>query len=183
MVGGTVPLKVVWALLAALVVAVGAVAFVIGAVVVNGPEKVTVEVPRPEAPVPTLPLPTLPPAGKPPANEGAARQAITDAFQRVYAASSTVEAAGPYIDDPHGLQQAIDETNLKYPDSRAIQSIAVRDIRFTSPTKAAVLYDYSSSVGFPGRIGHAVRVGGQWKVTRATVCTDFAQLAAVQCPS
>lgn len=116
-----------------------------------------------------------------PANEGAAREAITDAFLRVYAPNSTVEAAGPYIDDPHDLQQAIDETNLKF--ARAIQSIAVREVRFTSPTQAAVLYDYGTNATFPGRIGHAVHVTGQWKVTRATVCHDFEQLAGVRCPS
>jgi hypothetical protein len=182
MTGGTVPLKVVWALLAAVVVAVGAVAFLVGAFLVNSPETVRVEVPASAHPVQTVPRLALPPAGNPPANEGAARDAITDAFQRVYAPSSTVGGAGPYIDDPHALQQAIDETNLKFPDARAIQSIEVREIRFTSPTRAAVLYDYSSLGRFPNRIGHAVRVGSQWKVTRATVCNDFSELASVQCP-
>jgi hypothetical protein len=183
MVGGTVPLKVVWVLLAAVVLAVGAVAFVVSAVLLNPRETLRVEVPAPGVPVPTEPRPTLPPAGKPPANEDAAREAITDAFQRVYAPSSTVEAAGPYIDDPHDLQQPIDQTNLKFPDARATQSIATREIRFTSPTKAAVLYDYSTSAGFPNRIGHAVLDGSRWKVTRATVCNDFEQLAGVRCPS
>ena len=170
-------------LLAAVVLAVGAVAFVVSACLLNPLETVRVEVPTPGVPVPTEPRPTLPPAGKPPANEDVAREAITDAFQRVYAPSSTVEAAGPYIDDPHDLQQAIDQTNLKFPDARATQSIATRWIRFTSPTKAAVLYDYSTSAGFPNRIGHAVLVRSRWKVTRATVCNDFEQLAGVRCPS
>jgi hypothetical protein len=181
MVGGTVPLKVAWAMVVAVAIAVGAIAFIIGAFIVNSRETVRVEAPAPGPSVLAAPRPTLPPAGKPPANKAAAQQAITDAFHRVYASDSTVEGAGPYIDDPHDLQQAIDETNLKFPGARASQSIELREIRFTSPTKAAVLYDYSTTGRFPDRIGHAVRIGHTWKVTRATVCNDFQELAGVRC--
>jgi len=51
----------------------------------------------------------------------------------------------------------------------------VLGVVFTDPTDAAVLYeiDYRGTPAVGPKIGHAVLVGGTWKVTRATFCGDI----------
>jgi hypothetical protein len=138
-------------------------------------------IPAPTSTVPTTAAAPTPSTGSEPAEE-AARRAVVQAFEVVYAPSSTVEAAGPFIDDPHGLQQAIDETNERFPDARSTQEIRITSVSFTSATEAVVEYDWSYARGdFPGRTGRAVLLDGTWKVTRSTVCNDFS-LAGVTCP-
>lgn len=136
---------------------------------------------------PTTTVPALPPAGDQPPDEEAARQAVIDVFRIVYGRWTRVEEISPYLDDPHdpeALQALVDETNRVFPGARAGQSANVVEVRFTSPTRAVVQYDYLSGTGlrFSNRVGEVVLIDGTWKVTRVTVCNDSQELAGLPCP-
>ena len=133
--------------------------------------------PQQSAPPPS----TLPPAGKPPADEDAARKSVTEAYEGVYAANAAIQDVVKFVDDTHGLEQAIAQLDQNIPNARPTLSIDIREIRFVSPTKAAVLYDIRDANGtWPGRVGESVPVNGMWKVTRETVCRDIT-LGASSC--
>jgi len=66
-----------------------------------------------------------------------------------------------------------------YADVAATTTATIREVSFDRPDHA--WFRYQLSVGFGDRTGEAVLVDGRWKVTRATVCADYA-LANVTCP-
>ncbi len=133
--------------------------------------------PQQTAPPPS----TLPPAGKPPADEDAARKSVREAYEGVYRANAPIQDVVKFVDDTHGLEQAIAQLDQNIPNARPTLSIDIREIRFVSPTKAAVLYDIRDANGtWPGRVGESVPVNGIWKVTRETVCRDI-RLGATTC--
>lgn len=127
----------------------------------------------------------LPPPGKAPADAPAARAAIDHAFATAYDFSAPADRREAAVDEPTGLAPAIREV-ADGPYGGIMRSTGVRivSIVFTSPTRAAVLYDLTGVPDTFGtdRLGSARLVDGHWKVTRATVCADLA-LAQVTCPS
>lgn len=188
MAGETIPLKVFWALLGAVVLAVGAVAFVVGAFIVNPSETVRVEVPSTGAFYPSeeqvAPLPK--PDGPPPSDEDRARDKVTEAFEVAYAGAGTGEERLSRIDDSEGLEELRQQVLVHFPltpldDLR----VRVERVRFLNRKTAAVRYTIVlpgySIPEFPNRIGHAVLVRNTWKVTRQTVCNDLT-LGSVSCP-
>jgi hypothetical protein len=187
MVGGTVPLKVFWALLAALVLAVGAVAFIIGAFIVNPRETVRVEVPATGVQYVPEPAAMLPkPDGPPPADEDHARSEVIEAFEVAYAGAGTAEERLSRIDGSEGLEELRRQVLVSFPLTPLDElRVRVEDVRFLNRTTAAVRYTIVlpgySIPEFPNRIGQAVLVGGTWKVTRQTVCNDLT-LGNVSCP-
>jgi hypothetical protein len=187
MVGGTVPLKVFWALLAAVVLAVGAVAFVVGAFVVNPRETVRVQVPATGgvyAPAQVARLPK--PDGLPPADENRARDEAIDAFEQAYAGASTGEERLAHIDDSEGLEELRQQVLVHFPLTPLNElSVRIEQVRFLNRKTAAVRYTIVlpgySIPEFPNRLGRAVLVGDTWKVTRQTLCNDLS-LGSVTCP-
>jgi hypothetical protein len=188
MAGGSVPLKVVWALLAAVVLAVGVVAFVVGAFVVNSRETVRVEVPATGVvyPPPEQVAPLPEPEGPPPADEDRAREEVTEAFEVAYAGASTGEERLSRIEDSAGLEELRQQVLVSFPltpldDLR----VRVEEVRFLNRKMAAVRYTIVlpgySIPEFPNRIGQAVLVDRTWKVTRQTLCNDLT-LGSVSCP-
>jgi hypothetical protein len=182
-----VPLKVFWALLAAVVLAVGAVAFVVGAFIVRPVETVRVEVPAPGVGFPPQPVETLPkPDGPPPSNEARAREDVIEAFTVVSAGSSTDEERLARVDDSEGLAELRRQVLVNFPQAPLDEiSVRVEEVRFLNQRTAAVRYAIVlpgySIPEFPNRIGRAVLVGDTWKVTRQTVCADLL-LGGVTCP-
>jgi hypothetical protein len=187
MVEGTVPLKVFWTLLAAVVLAVGAVAFVVGAFLVNPRETVRVEVPATGVlypPEQAAPLPK--PDGPPPADEDRARDEVTEAFEVAYAGAGTAEERLSRIDDSEGLEELRQQVLVDFPLTPLDElSVRVEKVRFLNRKTAAVRYTIVlpgySIPEFPNRIGRAVLVGRTWKVTRQTLCNDLT-LGGVSCP-
>jgi hypothetical protein len=187
MVEGTVPLKVFWALLAAVVLAVGAVAFVVGAFLVSPRETVRVEVPPKGVVYPPEQMAALPkPDGPPPADEDRARDEVTEAFEQAYAGTSTGEERLSRIEDSEGLEELRQQVLVNFPLTPLDDlSVRVEEVRFLNRRTAAVRYTIVlpgySIPEFPNRIGRAVLVGDTWKVTRQTLCNDLT-LGSVTCP-
>jgi hypothetical protein len=187
MVEGTVPLKVFWTLLAAVVLAVGAVAFVVGAFIVNPQETVRIEVPATGVPFPEQVAPLPKPDGPPPADEDRAREEVTAAFTEAYAGRGTATERLSRIHDSEGLEQLRQQVLIHFPLTPLDDlSVRVEIVRFLNRKTAAVRYTIVlpgySIPEFPNRIGRAVLVGDTWKVTRQTLCNDLT-LGNVSCPA
>lgn len=123
-------------------------------------------------------------SGNAPQNPAAAKQEIIRAFEAwgAVATLEQVEANLKLIDDPRGVLFAAGQAQQNFPDEVANDTYRVSDVRFVSPTEAAVTYDIvlRGSPLYTGQIGHAVLKEGTWRLTRTTVCGDLA-LAGGDC--
>jgi hypothetical protein len=126
-----------------------------------------------------------PPGAEQPADVPAARQAVTDSFLLAHGAHDEAqEQMMSAIDDPTDFPEYWNELATgTFKEQVDAAVIGVDDIVFMSATRAAVKYHwdvpgYGSS--FHNRFGEVVLVDGVWKVTRATMCQDFA-LAGTMC--
>jgi hypothetical protein len=190
MAGVTLPSKAFWVFLAAVVVAVSAVAFIVGAFVVNSPETVreVVRVPRSDAAFTYLGgPPQLPkPDGPPPRDKAKARERVIQAVEVASAGSSTDKARLSHIQDSEGQVELRQEVLVHFP-LVPLDKITARvdEVRFLNRTSAAVRYTIVlpgySIPEMPNRIGRVVLVDHTWKVTRDTACADLA-LGGVTCP-
>jgi hypothetical protein len=190
--GPTLPSSAFWLLLAALVVAVGAVAFIVGAFVVNSPETVREVVGVPQLPPSAAVLtlggpPELPkPDGPPPRDEANAREQVVQAIEVASAGASTPEQRLSSIQDSEGQVELRQEVLVHFP-LVPLDKITARvdEVRFLNRTTAAVRYTIVlpgySIPEMPNRIGRVVLVDRTWKVTRDTACADLA-LGGVTCP-
>jgi hypothetical protein len=190
MAGVTLPSKAFWVFLAAVVVAVSALAFIVGAFVVNSPETVreVVRVPRSGATLTYLGgPPQLPkPDGPPPRDKAKARERVIQAVEVASAGSSTDQGRLARIQDSEGQVELRQEVLVHFPlvplDKITAQ---VDEVRFLNRTTAAVRYTIVlpgySIPEMPNRIGRVVLVDHTWKVTRDTACADLA-LGGVTCP-
>jgi hypothetical protein len=186
----TLPSKAFWGLFAASVVAVGGVAFIVGAFVVNSPETVreVVRVPPSAAALtyvagpPQLPKPD----GPPPRDKAKAREQVVRAIEVASAGSSTPEERLSRIQDSEGQVELRQEVLVHFP-LVPLDKITARvdEVRFLNRTTAAVRYTIVlpgySIPEMPNRIGRVVLVDHTWKVTRDTACADLA-LGGVICP-
>ena len=186
----TLPSKAFWALFAASVVAVGAVAFIVGAFVVNSPETVreVVRVPPSAAALtyvagpPQLPKPD----GPPPRDKAKAREQVVQAVEVASAGASTKAERLARIDDSEGQEELRQEILVHFP-SVPLDKVTARvdEVRFLNRTTASVRYTIIvpgySIPEFPNRIGRVILVDHTWKVTRETACEDLA-LGGVTCP-
>ncbi len=185
----TLPTKVVWALFAASVVAVAAVAFIVGAFVVNSRETVreVVRVPPSGVTVISGTSNELPkPNGPAPRDKAKAREQVIKAVEVASAGASTAEERLSRIDHSEGQDELRQEILVHYPQVPLDQITArVEDVRFLNRTTAAVRYTIVlpgySIPEIPDRIGRVVLVDHTWKVTRDTACNDLA-LGGVMCP-
>jgi hypothetical protein len=189
MAGPTLPSKAFWVFFAAVVVSVGAVAFIVGAFVVNSPETVreVVRVPPPGAVLTLGSAPQLPkPDGPPPSDKSKAREQVIKAVEIASAGSSTREQRLSRIQDSEGQVELRQEVLVHFP-LVPLDKITARvdEVRFLNRTSAAVRYTIVlpgySIPEMPNRIGRVVLVDHTWKVTRDTACADLA-LGGVTCP-
>ncbi len=126
-------------------------------------------VPATAAPPPlALPQPT----GSPPADQAGARQAIEGAYHRLFETSAYSSDAAD-LEGPPPLSDA-ERTKLQqgYGDITGKLKVRVNDVRFLSPTAAALSFDLLLN-GQPitqTTVGRALLVNGQWKVARVTFC-------------
>jgi hypothetical protein len=193
MAGPTVPSKAFWALLAAVVIALGAVAFLVGAFVVKAPEIVREVVQVPQVPPSGAsltyfgrPLELPKPDGPPPGDKAKAREQVVQAIEVASAGDSTPEERLLRIQDSEGQVELRQEVLVHFPLVPLDKITArVEEVRFLNRTTAAVRY----TIVLPGysipemtdRIGRVVLVDHTWKVTRDTACADLA-LGGVSCP-
>jgi hypothetical protein len=190
MAGATLPSKAFWVFFGAVVVAVGAVAFIVGAFVVNSPEMVreVVRVPPSGAALTYVGgAPQLPKAdGPPPRDKAKAREQVVQAIEVASAGASSKEERPARIDDSEGQEELRQEILVHFP-SVPLDKVTARvdEVRFLNRTTAAVRYTIVlpgySIPEFPNRIGRVVLVDHTWKVTRDTACEDLA-LGGVRCP-
>lgn len=124
--------------------------------------------------------PRLPEPGPQPADVAAAKQAVVDAFNRVYDFSTPAADRAAYVDDPSDLDVAMRSVlNGGFADAVKAAKWHLGDLVFTSPTTAVVTYDITIPPGsgeqslVTGRFGEARFVDGRWKVTRNTLCSDL----------
>jgi hypothetical protein len=117
--------------------------------------------------------PLLPPAGaEQPDDPAAARQAITDAYQTVFAHGSDPATNAQYIEDPDSIQQAAETTKSNFPQAVDTVTVNVGDIVFTSKTEAALYFElnYQGGAEFGQQVGHAKLIDGTWKIAHDTMC-------------
>jgi hypothetical protein len=194
MVGGTLPTRVVWVMVASCVLAAGTLGFIIGAFVVGSNETVRELLPSPQTGIVpngvtlTSVAPTIPkPDGPPPRDEAQARKEVVRAIEVASAGSSTDEQRLASIQDSEGQVELRQEVLLHFPQVPLDKITArVDEIRFLNRETAAVRYTILlpgySIPEFPDRIGRVVLDDGTWKVTRETACADLA-LGGVTCPA
>lgn len=142
--------------------------------------------------VPTSPIdcsPVLPAPGEQPKEPAAERGAIEQVFSTIYDSSTSDDAKTGLVDDPTGLTQAYAAARSgPFAAATKDTKFVLKDLVFTSPTEAVLKYDITIPPGSGSqevalnRFGKAKLVDGQWKATRATVCSDLA-LASASCDS
>ena len=113
----------------------------------------------------------------------AAETAVRHAFGAVYDASTPASERLAAVDDPRGVEQAFRQAATGQFSGQATQaSVNVSAVNFTSETGARVSYEIliGGQPRFTDRIGPAALVGGAWRVSRTTVCTDL-QLVGATC--
>jgi hypothetical protein len=120
-------------------------------------------------------------AGRQPADITAARKGVVDAYSTVYDGSKPQPERLRLVDDPTDVGAAMTfassgEVGQAYQRTRA----RVDDVTFTSAEDATVRYRVllDGAPALEPRIGAAVLAGDTWKVTRATVCADLAEVGA-----
>lgn len=113
-----------------------------------------------------------------PVEAEAARSDVIAAFTAVYGGAGGMEGRLTRIDDRTGVQRAIEALTRGPNAAYATAAVNVNDVRFTSDTRATVIYGVSvgGQQTVVGREGEARVAGGSWKVTRATICADLAAL-------
>jgi hypothetical protein len=137
----------------------------------------------PRTPLPatttTLPAPPPPPAtfasGSPEADVATAFLGWTD--------TKPLDAKAPYIDGYDQIKATMAEADANAPPGLEGLHGVIESVTIIDATHAHVVYGfYNNSAAIITNLpGDVVRVGGKWKVTRATVCASFA-LGGVHCP-
>lgn len=135
------------------------------------------------APPPEVDLSTPPgslPAGtgRLPADPSAARQEIEAAMRTVYAMGGAGDASRlARIDDPGGVQFALDRLRELRGGEPQIGAIAIHDLVFLTDVEASYFYAITlDGEPRPLQYGRARLVDGAWKITRATFCQDLLTL-------
>ena len=125
------------------------------------------------------------PGPEQPADVAAARQAVTDAFLLAHGAhDESQDQQMAAIDDPTDFPTYWNDlTTGPFKEQVNAAVVGLDDMVFESATRAAVKYHWdvpNYGTSFYNRFGEVVLVDGTWKVTRESMCQDFA-LASVQC--
>ncbi|MGH9289285.1 MAG: ClpX C4-type zinc finger protein [Acidimicrobiales bacterium] len=113
----------------------------------------------------------------------AAEAAIEEAFETVFSAERPIEERCRAIDQGDNLGPTMEEARQRYAPSRTLD-VSVDSVRFVSDDEAEVHFTlWLSQFGSSGmnQIGHAVRVGDTWNVSRDTWC-GLVRMIGVECP-
>jgi len=108
-------------------------------------------------------------AGTQPEDSEAAAAAVRTAFERAF----TAVDGGPLevvVQDGAVLAGALAQARSNFPEAVGTSWVAVADIVFLDPDRAAVTFTvhYTGGIGFGQQLGYAVLGGGQWKVAYET---------------
>ena len=128
----------------------------------------------------------LPPPGpEQPVDVEATGQAVTAAFLTAHGANDEAQDVQmAAIDDPTGFPELWEELATgTFAAQVNAAVVGVDDVVFQSATLAAIKYHWDVpgyGTSFYNRFGEVRLVDGAWKVTRATLCRDFA-LAGTAC--
>jgi hypothetical protein len=127
--------------------------------------------------------PGLPKGGAPPADPVAAEQAVRHAFLRAFTATGTPGSALEWVQDGAVLTGAAEQARLIWPLAAATMRVALGDVAFLDPVRAAVQYQLSwdGATRYGPQLGYAVFEDGGWKVARQTYCALLGW-AGVSCP-
>ena len=124
----------------------------------------------------------LPEPGEQPADPRDSEIEIAELMQSMYGAGQMADRLDR-LDDATGVADALAQVAAEgMSDQAASSSVQVDELVFASPTAASFRY----TLFVPGlttladRIGGAVRIDGEWRIQRTTVCTDLA-LAGGDC--
>lgn len=131
----------------------------------------------------TAPQPLPPPTGTAPADAAAARQAVEAVYRHLFTAKANSNQ-GADIEGGYPLTpEAAKQFQAQYGDIIGKLTLRINSFEFVSSTDAALSFDLllNGQAVTATTIGHAVLVGGQWKVARATFCT-LLQRANIPCP-
>jgi ClpX C4-type zinc finger protein len=112
-----------------------------------------------------------------------AEQALERSFEMVFTAEAPVAERCAAIDGGANLVATMQEVHDRYGPARDLD-VAVDYIRFLSEDEAEVHFVLLASQFGPSglaQIGHAVRVGDDWKVSRETWCC-LVSMVGVRCP-
>ena len=125
------------------------------------------------------------PGPEQPADVAAARQAVTDAFLLAHGAhDESQDQQMAAIDDPTDFPTYWNDLATgPFKDEVNAAVVGLDDVVFETATRAAIKYHWDVpgyNMSFANRFGEVVLVDGTWKVTRESMCQDFA-LASVQC--
>lgn len=114
--------------------------------------------------------PSSPSTGQRPSNLGAAKAAITSAWQRFFAASSGVDTKVSLLQNGSQFRSAIQAGSSN--PLASTTAVKVTNITFASPTSANVTYDITSGgkVLLANQSGMAVQSGGKWLVSDSAFC-------------
>jgi hypothetical protein len=108
--------------------------------------------------------------------------AIAEVF-RTWISGPGVDATVPLIEDGDGLRDAISQVPAG-PEGARKHSARVDVVRLVDDTYALVTFsilDENGNVVLGNQQGGAVKIDGNWRVSRATYCALVAQ-GGIQCP-
>jgi hypothetical protein len=115
------------------------------------------------------------------APDAATRAAITNTFV-TWLDGANPNASINVIEDGESLRQFLAAAGAKKGNTTGVRG-TVSNVTLLDPTTAEVTYSVlqGNNVEFPDNTGQAVKIDGEWKVTRETVCALIAPVA--QCPA
>jgi hypothetical protein len=116
---------------------------------------------------------TLPPPGElQPEDPVAARAQVEEALRTLFSGSNPREVRLSGLDDPSGVEEAMDAVRRNYPEASDTSTPELADLVFTDATSASFLFQlrYVGAPLLPARVGTARLVEGRWLITRATLC-------------
>ena len=117
------------------------------------------------------------------ADRDAAEEAIERAYETVFSSEAPVVERCSAIEGGADLTATMQELHDRYAPAQGVD-VSVEYVRLLGDDEAEVhfvLFLPGSGASPLGRTGHAVLVGGEWKVSRATWC-GLVGLVGVECP-
>jgi hypothetical protein len=118
-----------------------------------------------------------------PADRDAAEAAVERAFETVFNPQTSIEEHCRSIENGDNLGSTMEQVRQRYAPYRTMD-VSVDYIRFLGEDEAEVQFTLFVSGFAPSGMhhtGHAVRIGGEWKVSRATWC-GLVRMVGIECP-
>jgi hypothetical protein len=112
----------------------------------------------------------------------AATDAVTHTYSVVFDHGSDPATRQSFVEDWENLAAVRDQSKQNLPEATASVTVTVGEVRFLSPTDAALYFElkYDGGQVFGQQIGYAKLIDGTWMVARDTMCMVFSW-AGAQC--